>query len=198
MRHIHQHLHEKYTDWPLSGSYLQAHDIGQFEGAIEAYPYYDEGVLRESGYFDINSVTWWLLKHRGLTLFGTNPQHLDFDVDWDKLIADMRENLNTYWVQFTRLNKRLGWLLTDDGIQWTVLGALRQFYTFREHNITSKIGAGEYGLQHLPQRWHTIIQEALNIRNQVGIPQYRFRILRAIEAYRFMKYIIYFCNTIFD
>lgn len=118
-------------------------------------------------------------------------------MDWDRLTVDMMANLNTYWVRFTREPARMAWLLSDYGIQWTVLGVLRQFYTFKEQDITSKTGAGEYALQHVSTRWHRIIQEALNIRNQTDVSLYRFRILRAIEAWRFLKHLIHLCNTNF-
>jgi hypothetical protein len=49
--------------------------------------------------------------------------------------------MNTYWARFTTDPRYIAWLLADYGIQWTVLGVLRQFYTFREHAITSKVGA---------------------------------------------------------
>lgn len=198
LRAIHHNLQQKYPDWPLSGSYLQAHDLGLSKETIEPAPYFDDGNLHESGHHDINAVTWWTLKHHGLTLTGIGAKNLEFNVDWQNLITEMQENLNTYWAQFSRIGRRSVWLLTDDGIQWTVLGVLRQFYTFREDDITSKTGAGDYALQNLPQRWHRMIQEALNIRNQTGQRCYRFRLFRAIEAFKFMRYIITQCNTIFN
>ncbi|MBZ0302050.1 MAG: DUF4111 domain-containing protein [Anaerolineae bacterium] len=89
------------------------------------------------------------------------------------------------------------WLGSDWGIQWAVLGVLRQFYSFREGAITSKVGAGDYALQHLPPTWHRLIQEALNIRTQSGQCLYRSRLLRMMEAVRFMRYIIQTCNLHF-
>lgn len=191
---IHQTLAAKYLRPPLQGSYLKKSDLGQFENSIEPQPYYSDGTLHPLGHHDINAVTWWLLKNRGVTLFGTEAQALEFSVDWDKLLSDMMQNLNTYWVRYTREPSRMMWLLSDYGVQWAVLGVLRQYYTFREQDITSKIGAGEYALKHLPERWHTIVQEALNIRTQTDTVFYSSRLTRAVEAFRFLRFIIRECN----
>ena len=89
-------------------------------------------------------------------------------------------------------------LLSDWGIQWTVLGVLRQFYTFRESAITTKLKAGEYALAHLPLDWRRLIQEALRIRRGGKPSFYRCRLSRALEARKFLLYIIQTCNSEFE
>jgi hypothetical protein len=193
---LHQTLEAKFPDWLLEGSYLQWSDLGQVDPVTEPYPHYHDGVLNPHA-MDVNLVTWWLLKNQGVALVGPDPKSLDFSLDWALLAARMMHNLNTYWVQFTRNPKRVAWLFTDYGIQWSVLGVLRQFYAFKEQSITSKIGAGKYGLETLPAKWHRLIQEALNIRYETKSSLYRFRVLRAVEALRFLRFVIYLCNTHF-
>jgi hypothetical protein len=127
---------------------------------------------------------------------GLEPHDLDFAVDWDLRIAWMKHNLKTYWAAFTRKPSRMAWLFTDYGIQGTVLGVLRQYYTFREHDIASKTGAEAYALTQLPMRWHRLVQEAINSREQTGASLYRSRIGRAIEALRFLNEVIRLCNTL--
>jgi hypothetical protein len=192
---VHRMIAAKYPRWQLQGSYLQPDDLGKTEAAIEPAPYYSDGVLHPAGHHDLNEVTWWLLKNRGITLFGA--ENLNYTVDWSVLIEKMRENLNTYWVRFIQSPTRIAWLFSDDGIQWAVLGVLRQFYTFNEGDITSKVGAGEYGLVQLPHRWHRLIQEALNIRNRTGERLYPSRLLRAVDAFLFLRYLIRLCNKNF-
>lgn len=181
---VHAALEKQYP--PLQGSYLQADDLGKL--TIEPAPYYSDGVLHPRGQHDINSVTWWLLKHRGLILLGPPP---DYEVDWGLLVTNMRHNLNTYWRSYIRDPRRMAWLLSDYGVQWTVLGTLRQVYTFAEHDITSKVGAGEYALAKLPARWHRIIREALRIRQHEPESIYRSRFTRSVDTFRFLQYIIY-------
>jgi hypothetical protein len=85
-------------------------------------------------------------------------------------------------------------LLSDWGVQWTVLGVLRQFYTLRERKIISKTEAGKYALGCLPERWQGIIAEAIAMRESPRCTQYGSKITRAVETYVFLKYIIRICN----
>lgn len=196
LRQIHHDLLRQFPRGEFSGSYLQASDLGKFEDTIAPYPFYNDNKLHPKGYHDLNAVTWWVLKTRGIALVGSQPQTLNYTVDWDVLIVNMRHNLNTYWARHTREPGRIAWLLTDYGIQWTVLGVLRQFYTFREHDIISKTDAGEYALAHVPERWHRLIQEAINRREQANMSLYKSRIVRAVDARAFLTHIIQICNAL--
>jgi hypothetical protein len=195
LRAIHYTLVQGYPQAQLEGCYLLAQEVGRFEDTMPAHPYVHDGILHASGYHDINAVTWWILKHRGIAVCGPPPDQFAIHVDWENLIVKMHHNLNTYWAGFTTNPRRMAWLLNDYGVQWAVLGVLRQFYTFREQAITSKTGAGMYGLMHTPQQWHQLIQEAINIRAGSPASSYRFRIVRAIAARAFVQLIITACNT---
>lgn len=191
---IHDRLKAAYPRPPLEVSYLQAADLGKPESAITPHPCYHDGVLSAEAHHDENAITWWLLKQQGIAVFGSLP---DFPTDWDGLIAEMRQNLNRYWARFTREPGRMAWLLNDFGVQWAVLGVLRQYYSFVEGDITSKDGAGRYGLSHLPPRWHRLIQEALNIRQPNFATAYRSKLGRAYDAYQFLRYVIQTSNGLF-
>jgi hypothetical protein len=47
---------------------------------------------------------------------------------------------------------------------WCGLGALRLHYTAFTGEVTSKRGAGEYGLQVAPERFHPMLRAALTMR----------------------------------
>lgn len=193
---IHAAIAEKYPQWQMQGSYLMSGDLGKPEDAIPPFPHYSDGVLHPDSHHGTDDVMWWLLKHRGIVLVGDEPQTLNFTVDWERLIADMRQNMNTYWASYTHDPKRMLWLLSDYGVQWAVLGVLRQLYTFRENDIISKTGAGTYALEHVPARWHTIIQEAIRIREGRKESAYKISLVRAVETVKFLKYIIASSNEI--
>ena len=195
LRAIHQDIAQRYPQWLLEGSYLQSQDVGQLGHARTPAPYHHDNTFHATGTFDANAVTWWMLKHQGIALRGPAPDTLDFGVSWEALIAEMAQNLNSYWASWTTSPARIARLLTDDGLHWAVLGVLRQFYTFREHAITSKTDAGAYALMQVPARWQRIVQEALNLRQQTGVSAYRSRTFRAWEAVSFLKYIIRVCNA---
>lgn len=192
---LHRTLAARYPRWLLEGSYLQWADLGQPRAVIPAYPCVHENRLDPAGHFDVNHVTWWLLRNHGIALFGPDATALPFAVDWATLRAAMHENLNAYWGGYTRSPRSVASLLTDDGVQWTVLGVLRQLYSFREHAIISKSGAGRYALEHLPARWHRIVAEALALREGAGATRYGSRAVRAVEALRLLRYVVKTANA---
>jgi hypothetical protein len=196
LRSIHHTIATKYPRWLVEGSYLQWDELGCPEESITPSPVHHDNKFDANGKFDVNSVTWWVLKHHGIALIGPQPQELTFDVDWDLLIANMHQNMNSYWAGFIRKPQRIVWLLSDFGVEWTVLGTLRQYYSFVAHDITSKTGAGDYALNHLPAHWHRIIGEALRIREQAPNSLYNSKLKRAGEAYNFLRFIINYCNSL--
>jgi hypothetical protein len=190
---IHRALEQKYP-WKMSGMYFQARDLGCKEHTHDPFPNFHDGRLNWAYHFELSSVTWWILKNRAIAVFGPPTSSLPIAVDMDHLIDVQQKNLNTYWAGWTKRPGRILVLTSDWGIQWSVLGVLRQFYTIREHQITSKIKAGEYGLSCLPERWHAIIREAIAIRQASRLSYYRSRIKRAFDAFHFIKYVIQSCK----
>lgn len=192
---IHEELEQNFPQWKMSGSYIQSGDLGKLDENLEPHPHYHDGVLHPEECFELNSVTWWELKHHGIAVIGTEPLNLSFTVDWNVLITEMRENLNTYWAGWVSRPVRVMTLYSDWGIQWAITGVLRQFYTFRENRITTKIRAAEYALGCLPTHWHPLIREAINIREKKKKSTYGFRIARTFEAVNFLNFIIRTCNA---
>lgn len=188
LRVLHTTLRADFPACRFSGSYLQAGDLGRDAADRPPGPYYHDAELR-IGHHDENAVSWWLLANRHVTLFEAEPLDFSYEMDWERFSAAMRENLATYWTQFRRPS-RIGWLLTDSGVMWVVLGVLRPWYSIREHAISSKTEAGEYGLQHLPEPFHPIVGEALRLRRGTGSPGYRSRLTRATDAHRLLRTIL--------
>jgi hypothetical protein len=191
---IHQAVEQQYPKWKLEGDYFQTEDVGCPDGEIGAFLHYHDGKLEWRPQNVLGAVTWWILKNQGIPVFGPVLQAADLVIDMDSLLAGQVENLNSYWASWTRRPGRLAALFSDWGVQWTVLGVLRQFYTLREQRIISKIGAGEYALARLPERWCPIIREAMALRENPQRSQYRSRIGRAVETYTFLRYVIRICN----
>jgi hypothetical protein len=192
---IHQVIAKRHARWPMQGSYVLLADLNCWEDKAGPFLTYHDGKLRPGGDFEPQSVEGWIVKNHGIAILGPEPRDLPFTVDWELLIARMRVNLNSYWAGWTKRPDRLVVLLSDWGIQWAVLGVLRQFYSFREGSITTKSKAGEYALGHVPDRWQRLIREALLIREGNSASAYRSRLARAIEAVRFLQFIIQDCNA---
>ena len=188
LNEIHAQLKEQYSQSTLSGAYLQPEDLMQPRSQITPHPAYHDDRLNSATHHETNNVTWWTLKQHGIALYGDTPQNLYFEMDWPQFAQDARENVNTYWRRFITQPARIAWLFGDYGIHWAIPGILRQFYSIREHDITTKSGACDYGLSVLPVRWHRLIHEAKGLRHGES-STYRSRLLRGLEAYRFMRHI---------
>src|SRR5215211_4952194 len=77
LRALHHTLVQRYPQAQLEGCYLLAQDLGRYEDSMPAHPYVHDGIFQASGYHDINAVTWWILKHRGIALYGPPPNQFD-------------------------------------------------------------------------------------------------------------------------
>ncbi len=191
---VHRALAAEFPRSPLEGSYLQWHHLGHSAQEIGPYPCYHDRRFHPSAHHDINPVTWWMLKNRAVIIFGPSPATLGFVADWQDVRAYMLANLNTYWAAFTKRPIRLAYLLSDEGVQWAVLGICRLLYGLQEGTMISKRLAGEYALTHVPPYWHALVREALDLRAGIKAPYYQSRLARASTSVAFLKYIIAYCQ----
>ncbi|MDZ4907347.1 aminoglycoside adenylyltransferase domain-containing protein, partial [Clostridium perfringens] len=128
---------------------------------------FNDGKFQGFKSFDRNSIDAYQLKKYGITIKGQVIRDFNYEVNFDILIDEMRNNLNTYWINWINDCRKLtsmkyiGLFVSLNMIEWGVLGISRLYYTFKERDITSKIGAGEYALQNVPERWHKIINESM-------------------------------------
>ncbi|PUB11945.1 uncharacterized protein DUF4111 [Paenisporosarcina sp. OV554] len=174
-------------------------DAGRLTLGNDNYLNYNSGKISYRSDFD--PIIWWILKTRGIRILGTERHALNFDIQSTHLLSYVNGNMNSYWAERVKRMENSSAELSnfpaediDEEIEWAVLGLLRQFYTLKEHDIISKLGAGEYALLHLPVEWYPIIKEAMNIRKgekEIIFTSDKERIKMAI---RFSKYIIHYCN----
>ncbi|OPA73728.1 hypothetical protein BVG16_26935 [Paenibacillus selenitireducens] len=201
---VHRLVERKFPKPNLNGIYVTWEDLGKLQEEITPYPFYCDGKLTAAGYFECNLVTWYELKHTGITIIGPEASDLAFTVDWGQLISLMYANLNTYWQRWIVQSekhlslKSAALYFRSSEVEWGVLGITRLFYTFREHQITSKARAGEYALLIVPERWHKILQEALRVRRGVKKSMYASKSQRRSDALHYMKYIQKEANAMFE
>ncbi|CAM2903788.1 aminoglycoside adenylyltransferase domain-containing protein [Paenibacillus sediminis] len=197
---IHQEIERTHKKPNMNGIYLTWSELGKLSDSIQPFPYYMDGVMHRAGYFELNLVTWYELKHHGIRFVGPEIEQLDLNVDMELFYANMHENLNAYWAGWIDRASRVlspysysAYFRRQD-MEWGVLGITRLFYTFRERKITSKRLAGEYALTVVPERWHKIIQESINVRRGVRRSLYVSRMKRKSDALGYMRYILEQCN----
>lgn len=130
----------------------------------------DGRLHHDSECFEINPVTWYTLARYGVTVRGPQPDKLGIALDTEALIRFVTDNLRSYWIGVANETRSAiaasGDSRTyDQGtFEWCTLGPLRLHYTAFTGDVTSKRGAGEYGLQVTPDEFHQALRSALEIR----------------------------------
>jgi hypothetical protein len=196
---IHSMVQLKYKKPNMNGIYVTSDQLGKSKKEIKPITYYYEGTIYDNGYFEINYVTWYLLKYCSFTVWGTPADELKLNVNMDELLDEMKENMRTYWRNW--IDKALNPLrisyyaaFAAQRIEWGVLGITRQYYTFHEKKITSKSDAGLWAVNIVPEKYHWILSEAVNIRNgEKSLYSSLFK--RKHEAISYMNYIFNECRN---
>ncbi|WP_010274173.1 nucleotidyltransferase domain-containing protein [Paenibacillus senegalensis] len=178
IREAHEEVERQIPGFTIMGAYLSEEDLGKSDHEISRFPtYYNKQLHGDGRGADINPVTWWLLLHYGVCVYG-QAVPLQYDISKEKLSGYVLSNMNTYWVNWIHrlqakqqeASRHLAAALDerelDETVEWCVLGMLRQYYTLREGAVTSKLGAAEYGLKVAPKAWHGLIREAAAIKNK--------------------------------
>ncbi|TMU87535.1 DUF4111 domain-containing protein [Bacillus sp. BHET2] len=206
---VHQQVKVQYPKPEMDGVYILIEDIGMLNSNIKdesaLYPYYNKGELKRGKYFNFNPITWYLFQHKGVKVLGPEISSYDVVISSKQLVSYVLTNMNSYWFGRTQwLENSIDEVKTfptdviDTELEWSVLGLLRQFYTLKEIDIVSKLGAGEYGLLHLPEEWSSIIKEAMNIRKGLKKRNFKSEEERVNCTLMFMRYIIEYCNEFYQ
>ena len=199
---VHSALEALFPKLDIMGAYIREKDLGKRFGEIpQLINYYNKVLDPEGRGADINPITWWILKSRGIYVYGENID-FNYDLHLESLVDYVKWNMNIYWVGWIdRLSEKAtiridqnSKLELDGAVEWCALGMLRQLYTIQEHDVTSKIGAGEYGLKKLPERWHGLIQEAISIKAGKPISAYESQEVRLHDLVELLQFIQRECN----
>jgi hypothetical protein len=202
LKEIHRNLHKRLPKTDLMGMYVTRSELEAEKGNEKLSPCFIDGKLRDFEKFDKDSIDAYQLKRYGITIRGKDVENYGYTVDWNVLIKNMKNNLNTYWFNWKcRCDKfpsvkYIGLFFSLKMIEWGVLGVTRLFYTFKEKDMTSKLGAGEYALQTVPEKWHKIINEAMRLRKNNTKSYYKSIFERRNDALAYMDYVIEESNRI--
>lgn len=206
LTYIHKTLEEIYPKPEMDGVYIVKEDMGKTESNSSdnlVNPYYNNGEVHVREYFNFNPITWYLFKHKGIKVIGQETTSYKIELSSQEMCMYVLDNMNSYWagrLQWIENSiddvKEYSSIMIDKEVEWSVLGILRQYYTLKELDITSKQGAGEYGLENLPECWHRIIREAMNIRSGFQGRNFTSEVERINYTIGLLKYIIHHCNEL--
>lgn len=175
----------------LDGMYISKEDIGKTNKDLSPYPYCSEGIL-QVGYWDINHITWWVVREHGIVLQGTPIKELQILTNWNDVINTLKYNINEYWYSKAKEGSNS---VSDEMVEFTTTAICRILYSLHNQKIISKKIALEIGVDTLPERWKPLLMEGLRIRTSKGSPSFfKTEISRAEACRDFVIYAHQLCN----
>jgi hypothetical protein len=169
LRTAHAILTEQLPRPFVDGPYLAWADLTVAPATGLHRPWSLDGLLHhDSECFEINPVTWFTLATYGRTVRGPAPAKLGIWLSVEDRIRFVIDNVRTYWSDVANDVARACTdptaAFSSESFQWCALGALRLHYTAFTGDVTSKRGAGEYGLDILPEQLRDVVSYALELR----------------------------------
>jgi hypothetical protein len=169
LRTAHTLLDERQPVPYINGPYVAWADLVVPPGTGLHRPWTLDGELHHDGEcFDINPVTWYTLAAYGVIVRGPSVDKLNIWHEVEERVRFVIDNLLTYWA---RLADSVVEACEDPAaefdlatFEWCALGALRMHYTAFTGDVTSKRGAGEYGIVVTPGSMHETLRAALDAR----------------------------------
>lgn len=166
---VHALLGERQPRPCIDGPYLAWADLIAAPATGLYRPWTLDGQLHRDGEcFEINPVTWYTLARYGVTVRGPDVEKLNIWHEVEERVRFVVDNLKAYW-------KNLAASVVSASedpppsfepalFEWCALGALRLHYTAFTGDVTSKRGAGEYGIVVTPDYMHDTLRAALAVR----------------------------------
>ncbi|HUS03487.1 MAG TPA: aminoglycoside adenylyltransferase domain-containing protein [Chitinophagaceae bacterium] len=205
LEQLHKGIDHKFKT-KLNGCYITPGSLNIHNAKSIKTLCFQEGQMNYDS-FKMAPVTLYELKTKAITLSGLPAEELPVVVDINDINKFLHENINTYWKNWVTKHsaihmRQILLILFPRLSEWVNLGVARQLYTLRTGKITSKTKAGLYCLEHLPAKYHSIIQEAIKIRNDKSDHLLRIKssyyvqpsIKRARETIACANYIIHLFN----
>jgi hypothetical protein len=202
LKQVHQDMKKQYPKPSLDGMYVTREDLDGRNEGVQSCPYFNEGKLQMFRAFHRSSIDAYQLKTYGIVIKGLPIETYNIPTDWNQLKVNLVGNINSYWMNWTKRCERVtslqfpGLFVSGSMIEWGVLVVTRLYYSIKEEDIISKVGAGKYALHTVPEKYHPILQEALRIRNGHKKSCYKSIFKRRRDALDYMKFVMTECNKI--
>ncbi|MEP7115492.1 MAG: nucleotidyltransferase domain-containing protein [Ilumatobacteraceae bacterium] len=169
LRTAHAMLGEQQPHPNIDGPYVAWGDLIAAPATGLHRPWALDGELHHDGdCFEINPVTWYTLATYGVTVRGPLVENLDVWHEVEERVRFVIDNLSTYWYQLAEsvveACEESAASFDLASFEWCALGALRLHYTAFTGDVTSKRGAGEYGIVVTPNYMHDLLRVALYAR----------------------------------
>jgi len=170
LRTVHALLDEQQPFPQIDGPYLAWGDLVVEPATGLHRPWTLDHELHHDGdSFEINPITWYTLAKYGVTARGPASQTLDVPTDTEARIRFVIDNLHGYWHDVAQqvaaeCDRAEPPEFDVATLAWCALGPLRLHFTAFTGDVTSKRGAGEYGLSVAPPPFRDVLLAALEAR----------------------------------
>lgn len=169
LRESHERVAADHPEVPFDGPHVLAADLATDPRRCPDVPTVLHHVFEEGGIHD-GVVCWHELGRHGVTVAGPPLDELEIWTSWQDLRQFTVDNLDTYW----RRNAEALAAHPDEAARegaccWCVLGVARLHHLLVTGRMTTKSGAGRWGLTYYPERFHRVLREALRIREGGGL-----------------------------
>ena len=132
------------------------------------YPVADHGQFQPVGRGDLDATLRWLLRERGITLFGPTVGELPIVVSWDDVLAAMRANLTVEWDWSATEASPV--LAEDEEVFYAVATLCRILSTVEDGRIVSKGAAVEAWSDRVSDRWSQLLVAVRRLRGGPAEP----------------------------
>ena len=196
---IHREIRKEFPKSNLSGIYVCPDDLGKSKLQVSPFPYFTNGRMHREGYFEMNEVTWWELKHKSICLVGEPKTQLQFGLGVKSLKKSVTLNMLNYWDSWIKLHAKIwappSWLLSvfPSMVEWGALTVSRQYFTLRKGDVTSKTRAGKFCMREFPSDYHPFLGEVLDNRDRAA-PTLLLDLSRSRVAIDYMSFVISECR----
>lgn len=189
--HIHRNI-EKFHGHPkLNGYYVTLEGIQRGQ---KSFPSFFRNQMYSERPFELDKVFLLEWKTSSYYVCGIPAAKLPLDIKQEDVIGQLYQNINSYWASWIMRYSPISFnylllMLFPRLTEWGILGVARQLYTLETGLITSKLNAGLYCLDKLPDSLKGIMRQAIATR-RTNKMQLKPSFKRAGKTLSCMKYII--------
>jgi hypothetical protein len=162
LRGVHERL-ASYSPVPFDGMHVLTVDLARDPRDLPDVPTVLHGHFAEDTLDPM--IAWHELARCGVTVSGPPLESLTIWTSDATLRDFTRDNLDTYWRGTADALARMpAEGAAEEACCWCVLGVARLHHLLVTGEMTSKSGAGRWGVSFYEERWHRVLREALRIR----------------------------------
>lgn len=178
----------------LDGMYLLKENIGKGNGDMLPYPYANGGDFYNEGFYDVNNVTWWVIKEHECAIESPSlKKHLE-NFSFDSVLKTLSYNVHQYWAPKLKTPEIFA---EDMWVEFSVLTLSRIYYTLDTGNIISKREACLSYMDAQPH-WQDVIEEALAVREGESGRVIHDASIRKDRILCFVTHLVTLCQSMLE